>query len=135
VKVVVAEYLASAKQRLLVEPVVVALVILRERETSAGGHWRAKLSLADGSTLEFSEYVRFVAGSRIENVTYSYHWADAENKLICRWDNTPHFPDLPGFPHHIHDGPDDQVRSGQPTDIFAVLDEIVRRLSLISQES
>jgi hypothetical protein len=35
--------------------------------------------------------------------TYSYHWADANHALIARWDNTPHFPDLPGFPDHIHD--------------------------------
>jgi hypothetical protein len=134
-KVTIVEYLASAKQRLLTELAAVAFAILRERATQADGHWRAKLSLADDSTLEFSEYMHVAAGNRIEVVTYSYHWADAEDQLICRWDNTPHFPCLPGFPYHIHDGPGDQVRSGQPTDIFAVLDEIVRRLSLLPQES
>jgi hypothetical protein len=35
--------------------------------------------------------------------TYSYQWAEADNQLIKRWDNTPHFPDLTGFPDHIHD--------------------------------
>jgi hypothetical protein len=22
---------------------------------------------------------------------------------LLRWDNTPHYPDLPNFPHHFHD--------------------------------
>jgi hypothetical protein len=57
-------------------------------------------------------------------ITYSYHWADANSQLIKRWDNTPHFPALPGFPDHIHDGATDQVTTGQPMSIFAVLDVI-----------
>jgi len=40
-------------------------------------------------------------------VVYSYHWENAERDLICRWDNTPHFPKLSDFPHHVH------IRSGQ----------------------
>jgi hypothetical protein len=33
-------------------------------------------------------------------------------ELIARWDNTPHFPDLPGFPDHIHDGATGEVTAG-----------------------
>ena len=58
-------------------------------------------------------------------ITYSSHWADADNQRITRWDNTPHFPDLPGFPDH--DGATGQVTTGQPMSIFAVLDEIAGR--------
>jgi hypothetical protein len=25
-------------------------------------------------------------------ITYSYHWADTNNQLIKRWDNTPEVP-------------------------------------------
>ena len=60
-------------------------------------------------------------------ITYSYHWANANNQLITRWDNTPHFPDLPGFPDHIHDGATGQVTPGQPMSIFTVLDAIAGR--------
>jgi hypothetical protein len=60
-------------------------------------------------------------------ITYSYHWANATNQLITRWDNTPHFPDLPGFPDHLHDGATGQVTPGQPMSIFTVLDEIAGR--------
>jgi hypothetical protein len=60
-------------------------------------------------------------------ITYSYHWADAANQLITRWDNTPHSPDLPGFPDHMHDGATGEVTPGQPMSIFTVLDAIAGR--------
>lgn len=60
--------------------------------------------------------------------TYSYHWADTEGRLIRRWDNTPHFPNLPGFPHHVHNGRAATVSPGQPVNVFTVLDEIAWHL-------
>jgi hypothetical protein len=57
-------------------------------------------------------------------VTYSYHWADPQGNLIRRWDNTPHFPGLPGFPHHIHDGATNTVYPGVPVNIFAVFSQV-----------
>ena len=63
----------------------------------------------------------------IGGITYSYHWTDANDKLIVRWDNTPHFLDLPGFPDHLHDGATGEVTPGQLLSIFTVLDEIAGR--------
>ncbi len=34
---------------------------------------------------------------------YSFHVFDGR-QFIVRWDNTPHYPDLKGFPHHKHEG-------------------------------
>jgi hypothetical protein len=53
--------------------------------------------------------------------------------LLRRWDNTPHHPDLPGFPHHVHTGTGDHVYPGQPASIFTVLDEIARLLTAQSR--
>lgn len=83
--------------------------------------------LDDQSYLEFSEYVQLDDAS-IQVVTYSYHWATANDDLIKRWDNTPHFPDLDNFPHHIHEG--DAVLPGNPVDIFIVLDTIAQAIDL-----
>jgi len=127
--VTVAEYLDAVKDRLLTDAVVSRLDIIRERRTAADGHLRARLALIDGSWLEFSEYVQRSPDGSIEAVTYSYHWADASGDLVRRWDNTPHFPGLPGFPHHIHVGPGDEVSPGEPVSLFAVLDEVARRLA------
>jgi hypothetical protein len=79
--------------------------------------------------LEFSEYVQRSPDGQIDVVTYSYHWADTDGNLIRRWDNTPHFPDLPGFPHHIHDGSTGSVTRGKPVSIFLILEEITQFLS------
>ena len=54
--------------------------------------------LVDGSTLHVSE--SSIAGKN----KYSYHWQDAQNQLIFRWDNAPHHRHLSTFPHHRHEG-------------------------------
>ena len=123
----IAAYLDAMKERFVTDPIVTSFHVIRERSTLIDGHLRARLELADSSQLEFSEYVQRSPTGEIVVITYSYHWADTNNQLIKRWDNTPHFPDLPGFPDHIHDGATGQVTTGQPMSIFAVLDEIAGR--------
>jgi hypothetical protein len=120
-------YLEAMKERFVTDPLVTQFQVIRERSTLMDGYLRARLTLADGSQLELSEYMQRSSAGEIAVITYSYHWADAHNQLITRWDNTPHFPDLPGFPDHIHDSATGQVTPGQPMSIFTVLDEITGR--------
>lgn len=124
------EYLDSIKARLFTDQLVRTVYVRRERVTEAEGHIRARLEFFDSDWLEFSEYFRRTGESGIEVVTYSYHWATAEGSLIQRWDNTPHFPELPGFPHHMHVGEPEEVGAGSAVSIFGVLDEINRRVNL-----
>jgi Family of unknown function (DUF6516) len=91
-------YVEAMKERFVTDPLVTRFQVLRERSTLMDGYLRARLALADGSQLEFSEYMQRSSAGEIVVITYSYHWADANNQLIMRWDNTPHSPDLPGFP-------------------------------------
>ncbi|HOU12013.1 MAG TPA: DUF6516 family protein [Anaerolineae bacterium] len=118
------DYFDAIKERLLNDPLIADFHILRERIMETEGHLRARLTLEDGSMLEFSEYVRHTAIEHLHTVIYSYHWADAEGQLCKRWDNTPHYPDLSNFPHHIHDGKTGAVMPGKPINIFHVLDII-----------
>jgi hypothetical protein len=120
-------YLDSIKECFVTDPIVTSFQVIRERSTLVDGHLRVRLTLSDSSQLEFSEYMRRSPAGGIAVITYSYHWADTDNRLIKRWDNTPHFPDLPGFPDHIHDGATGEVTPGQPMSIFAVLDAIAGR--------
>jgi hypothetical protein len=121
-------YLDAIKERFITDPIITNFQVIRERSTLVDGHLRVRLELADGSQLEFSEYMQRFPEGEIAVITYSYHWADADNQLIKRWDNTPHFPNLPGFPDHIHDGATGEVISGQPMSIFTVLDAIAGRI-------
>lgn len=125
----IAEYLGAIKSRLLTDAAVVGFQIIRERATLTDAYVRARLSLTDEEFLEFSEYVQRSDDGQINVITCSYHWAGAAGNLIRRWDNTPHFPDLPGFPHHIHDGYTRDVIPGELVNIFTVLDEITHYLS------
>ena len=121
-------YLDSIKERFVSDPIITSFQVIRERLTLVDGHLRARLTLINGTRLEFSEYMQRSPTGEIAVITYSYHWADADNQLIMRWDNTPHLPDLPGFPDHIHNGVAGEVTSGQPMSIFVVLDAIAGRI-------
>jgi hypothetical protein len=103
--------------------------VVRERAALTDGYLHARLALTDDSQLEFSEYVQRSPDGQIHVVTYSYHWADPHGHLIRRWDNTPHFPNLPDFTHHLNNGRTGTVDPGQPVSIFMVLDEVVRLLT------
>jgi hypothetical protein len=43
-----------------------------------------------------------VVGDQVTQLDYPYHFQDENNQVIFRYDSTPHFPDLPTFPHHKH---------------------------------
>ena len=120
----IVDYFDAIKERLLNDPLIADFHVLRERVIETEGHLRVRLTLEDDSMLEFSEYVQQVAVDQLQTIIYSYHWADTEGQLHKRWDNTPHYPDLPDFPHHIHDGKTGAVMPGKPINIFQVLDMI-----------
>jgi hypothetical protein len=124
----VAEYLDAVTDRLLTDRLIAGFHIVRERRIASDGYLRVRLTLVNGGRLEFSEYVRLSGDGEIEVVTYSYHWADQDGVLVKRWDNTPHHPQLAGFPHHVHVGPEETVAPGRPMNLFAVLEEIATLL-------
>jgi hypothetical protein len=45
---------------------------------------------------------------------YSFHWEQrAVRGLIHRWDNAPDHPEVDSFPHHFHDGKENNIQSSQ----------------------
>ena len=122
----IAEYFETIKDRLFVVSFVAEFKIVKQVDRSKNGHIRVRVIFTDNSQLEFSEFVEQNAGDEIQVVTYSYHWSDENDTILRRWDNTPHFPKLKNFPHHIHDGKTDKVMPGALTNIFAILDEIAK---------
>jgi hypothetical protein len=66
-----AEYLDSVKERLLTDAIVTGFDIRRERHTVSAGHLRVRLSLVDGSRLEFSEYLERTPEERMQVAVYS----------------------------------------------------------------
>ena len=115
------EYVESVKERLSTDSIVVSFDIIREFSNLNEGFIRARASLTNGDILDFSEFVK--QANDLELVSYRYQWLDKNKRHIRRWDNALHYPKLKNFPHHIHMG-ENEVVSGAPINIFAVLDEI-----------
>ena len=119
------EYLNALKERLLSDPRFVSFQIKRERVGAIEGYWRGVVIFSDRSHLEFSEYFQSAAGETVHVVTYSYHWMQENGNCIKRWDNTPHHPELTGFPYHFHVGVSESVSASDPRCLQDVLDEIL----------
>jgi len=80
---------------------------------------KIKALLVDKSELHIREYVTEA------DYLYSYHWQDANGKLIIRWDNSPHHRQIRTFPHHKHTP---ELEESYEVDFEAVLKIIERRL-------
>jgi hypothetical protein len=83
---------------------------------------RGILLLVGGFELHIAEYV--VTEPDLTRPKYRYHLQSSNNELVARWDNAPHYPSVPTFPHHHHDA-DGQVHSNRPMSIPEVLDAIL----------
>lgn len=81
---------------------------------------RIRLRLENGNLLEINE-AAVIEDDYLVPLDYRYHCQDSRNRLIFRYDNTPHFPGLPSFPHHKH-LPDTVIPSNKP-DISSVVEE------------
>ncbi|MBD2194828.1 MULTISPECIES: toxin-antitoxin system TumE family protein [Calothrix] len=92
------------------------------------GFIRGKLEFEDNSLLHLREFV-YVEIS-IDRKMYSYQYMSSENNLIFRYDNTEHHRklNLTTFPHHKHDGSEDNVVKSNAPFLADVLKEIEKIL-------
>ncbi len=92
------------------------------------GFMRGELKFSDGSVLYLREFVD--VKTTIVREMYSYHYENASKNLILRYDNTRHHKklNLPNYPHHKHDGSEDNVISSNAPMLAEVLNEISRLL-------
>jgi hypothetical protein len=101
-------------------PLVRALEVTELVEEGPVQFLRAKAELFDGSLL----YVRELFFH--DQSKYSYHWQTQTGALLLRWDNAPHHPEIPTFPHHQHEG--ERVTPSVRVTVEEVLAELAKRL-------
>jgi spore cortex formation protein SpoVR/YcgB (stage V sporulation) len=82
----------------------------------------AIIHLVDGSVLQIRVYVD--AKYKIEIISYAYQYHDIKGKLIFRYDNARHKPEL-GFKDHKHQNDGSMMQSSMP-EISDVLDEVIK---------
>ena len=57
----------------------------------------------------------------LDKYKYGYQWMSKYDKLIHRWDNTPHHPQISAFPHHQHIGDELNVHPSEKMTLYEVL--------------
>jgi len=84
---------------------------------------RIRLRFENGNLFELNEAL-IVENEILKHLGYRYHFQDEKSKLVFRYDNTPHFPDLNNFPDHKH-MPDNVIECNKP-DASDVIAEAVK---------
>jgi hypothetical protein len=103
-------------------PIASTFNITLDKRTSHVGLIRGDVYFTNDSHLHFRELIE-VRGTIVRKM-YSYHYQDAKQALIFRYDDTPHHPGLDYFPYHKHDGSEANVIAAPPPDLDKVLTEI-----------
>lgn len=121
------DYLVIIKETLIRSPIVQEWKVVNEIALSDRGHFRVRLTLANGDFVEASEFF-YIHNNGIKQQRYRYQWMDAQQQqLKRRWDNAPHFPNIETFPHHVHVNQENNVL---PSHMFG----IPQLVTLLEQE-
>ena len=124
-------HLTETRARLTTSPVVQAFSVMEERVGLDYGYLRVRVELVNSDFLELAEYF-VVHNDAVKVKRYRYQWMDRTQQILRkRWDNAHHYPDLPNFPFHIHDGSEENVVPGVAfsiVDLLALLEELLETL-------
>ncbi|MCK5525367.1 MAG: hypothetical protein KAI83_19740 [Thiomargarita sp.] len=95
-----------------------------EKRGTYEGFIRGELYFSDATILHFREYIDVEITA--ERLMYAYQYTDSSKNLIFRYDNTGHHKKLglSTYPHHKHDGAEDNVIESNAPKLNQVLHEI-----------
>ena len=122
-------YLQQIELALLSSPVVASYTIIHRWANSDDGYIRVRATLINHDFLEAAEYF-VLENQQIVTEDYRYQWMAADKKTLRRrWDNMPHHPGLPSFPHHIHDAAEENIVPGELLALLALIQRLETELS------
>ncbi len=97
--------------------------------------YRLRVDMKDGDLLEIMERICFSKKEgRITTTKYSFHWQNADCKLVRRWDNAPHHPEIKTHPYHVHENNEDNVKPSLPISALEMLYMIDTEKSNMNQD-
>lgn len=91
----------SIEKVIVGDPLVILINHHRIYTSPETGYIKGETTFIDNSSLIMFQHVR-LAKDKLIITDYRYHYMDAYNKLIFRYDNAPHHPEVNTFPHHKH---------------------------------
>ncbi|MCI5228009.1 MAG: hypothetical protein D3918_15500 [Candidatus Electrothrix sp. AX2] len=120
------EYFRQIGQAIEESHTVVDSTLLNDKRSLYIGFIEGRLTFLDGSSLRFMEFINLRAETK--RYKYSYHYQDADDKLIFRYDMAPHHQDIGTFPHHKHAADGEVLESTAPS-LADVLEEVEQTVS------
>ena len=117
-------YWAYLQETIAASRIVVHSVLQPGERGDDAGYIRGQIIFLDGSRLHFREYIDFEDG--FERLMYSFHYMDPARRLIFRYDNVAHHPQIATYPHHKHAGSEENVGTSPAPTLAEVLAEIGR---------
>lgn len=95
------------------------------------GFINGEIFFADDSIMHIREFVDMENGSN--RLMYIYHYMTESKTLIFRYDNTGHHRKLglSTYPHHKHDGKEENVIVSSAPDLGQVLDEVEKLVNIL----
>jgi len=111
-------------------PIVQSTNITYDKRATHEGFIHGDVYFVDGSILNLREFVD--VETTVERLMYVYHYMDEAKTLIFRYDNTGHHRklNLPTYPHHKHEGQEDNVIASSAPNLTTVLSEIEQLVEL-----
>jgi Family of unknown function (DUF6516) len=116
------DYFRQVETLIATASIVHSSSITYDKRSTYIGFIRGEIYFLDGSQLHLREFVNVEHG--VERYMYAYHYQRPDGTLVFRYDNTPHFPALPSFPHHKHEGSEANVVAASSSDLQIILTEI-----------
>lgn len=115
------DYYASVQAAILAAPHVIQTEITFDEISEEECYIRGILTLTGSNELHIAEYV--VTEPEFKRLKYRYHLQSSRGKMIVRWDNAPHHPEIKTHPDHLHVG--EKVKENPPADIPQVLTAVL----------
>ena len=123
-------YFQQIQKTIEAYPVIQLSNVTYEKRGTDEGFIRGELYFVDGSTLHLREFVDVeITGDRL---MYVYQYMDSSDKIVFRYDNTGHHKKLglSTYPHHKHEGSEDNIVLSEAPDLAIVLKEIESLIQL-----
>lgn len=96
------EYYAIIQAVILAAPHVIRSNITFDEVTDSECYIRGTLTMTGEIEIHLAEYT--VTDPEIKRLKYRYHLQTLKGKLLARWDNAPHHPEVKSHPDHLHKG-------------------------------
>lgn len=114
-------YFTNVQKEILATPHVIHSDISFDEISEVECYIRGSLTLIGGYELHIAEYV--VTEPEFKRLKYRFHLQTADSKMIARWDNAAHHPEVRTHPDHLHVG--EKVKANPPVGIPEVLTAVL----------